>query len=118
MKESKPSDEVFNTIDFHAAGADVEVTFLDGFGDLRQTDPESAEGVGIDIDLVFFLEATDRGDLGYTIDCLKGVADVIVLNAAELVGGPAAGWSADGIEPFEGVPEDLAKSGGVRTEAG
>ncbi len=75
-----------------------------------------AHGVGVDLDLVLADEAADRGDLGDTPGLHQPIADVPVLDGAQLVQVPPAGRLAVRVAALQRVPEDLAKGRGVGPE--
>ena len=90
--------------------ADVVVAALDGALDLPQRNPVGQQLVGIDGHLVLLDEAADAGHLGDAGHAGQLVAQVPVLDRAQL-GEVAAAAGVD-----EDVLVDPADAGGVRTE--
>jgi hypothetical protein len=68
---------------------------------------------GIDVDLVLPHESADGRDFTDAFNRLQRVSHRPVLDAAKLVRVPAADGSPLWVPPFEGVPKDLPKRGGV-----
>jgi hypothetical protein len=69
----------------------------------------SAEGIGIDIDLILPLESTHRCNFGDATGGEKSVADLPILNGAEFVRIPSSGWISLRITTFENIPKNLTE---------
>ena len=96
--------------DFEHTTADLLVRLADRPNDVAQGNAVGQELVRVDHDLVLLHESADGGDLGDARDALQGVAQVPVLQRAELLE----------VEPpglvHERVLEHPADAGGVRAQ--
>ena len=77
-------DHVFFAGELHQPAADVVIPVPDSLDDLHQGNVIGLEGVGVDVDLILFLEASDGSDFGDPGDALEPVTHVPVLEAPEL----------------------------------
>ena len=94
----------------HQAAADIVVGALDGLFDLRDGDVVGEQPVGIDLDLVLLDVAADAGDLGDPVDRGQLVAQVPVLDRAQLL--------QVVVVALQHVFIDPADPGGIGAEAG
>src|SRR5690606_36193826 len=78
------ADEVLVFRDLQHTAADVPVAFTDRGDHLFQGNSVRRELVRIDLDLVFLHEAADGGHFGHALERLQRVAEVEVLQAAEI----------------------------------
>ena len=96
--------------DLQHPAADVVVRAAHRLDHLLQRDAIRRQAVRVQVDLVFLLVAAHRGDLGHALDRLQRVAQVEVLQAAQLgeVGVAAA--------VHQRVLVDPADAGGIRSQ--
>src|SRR5690606_34233531 len=83
--ETAPTDDVLDTIVLNRAGSNVSVAAPNRIDDLWERDIVAAKRFGIDVDLVFADETPDAGDLRDAFRALQRIADIPVLNAAQLL---------------------------------
>src|SRR5262249_28997471 len=93
------ADQVLGVVLLHDAAADGRVAARDGLVQLAERQVVGAQGVGIDVDLVFQRRTTDGTDLGHAAHGVDLRPDVILLQ------GPAA--TRLQLAALDRVPEDL-----------
>ena len=116
---AQTTDEVFGLVDFHGASSDINVGVFHGLHDLNKVQTIRAHGIGIEVYLILFDEATDRGHLGHALSRRETVAHVIVLDCAELLRIPSTRrLTRLRVSSFKCVPIDLSEGCGIGTECG
>ena len=78
------ADQVFGPIELDQAAADLVVRPPDRLDDVAERQPVAEERRRVDLDLVLLHEAADRGDLGHAVDARQPVAQVPVLERAQV----------------------------------
>src|SRR6266478_9561592 len=79
-----PTDEILGRRDFENAAADIGVAHLDRVDDLAERNLVSDQRVWIEIDLVLLHETADRRDFRDAFHGRERVAQVPILNRAQL----------------------------------
>ena len=102
------TDEELVAIALDDLGSDVDVALADGFVNVGQGDAMCSQLFRDDVDLVLAHEAAERRDLGHTLDRLKLISNVPILQRPEF----------GEISPFrfQRVVEDLPQRRRVRSE--
>src|SRR5262249_40384529 len=104
------ADQVLGVVLLDDPAAHRGVAAGDRLDQLAEGDVVSAQGVGIDVDLVLQGHAADGADLGHAGHGVDLGPDVVFLK------GPAAAGLQ--LAALDGVPEDLAHGGGVGGQVG
>ena len=116
FQKAQAPDDILGSVDLDGTGTDIDVGGLDGHEDLFQRDVEGPHRVRVHVDLVFFCESADGGDLADAFGAHESVAYIPVLDSSQLFRVPAAGGMAVFVAAFQRVPEDLPQRGCIRSE--
>ena len=108
------ADDVLDAVDSEIARAGFGVGAAHGLRHIHEHDVVGAEGVWIDVDLIFTNEAADGADFGDGTAREQCVTNLPVLDGAQLVEIPATHGLPLGVAPLKRVPKHLTETGGVR----
>ena len=103
------TDQVFGVSLFDQSAPHILVGCLDRIHDLGDLDVVGKQFGRVQVDLVFPHQSADGGDFGHPLDGVELVAHEPVLQGAQLLQVIPL--------PLDGVPEDMADAGAVRTKS-
>jgi hypothetical protein len=101
--------------EFDQAAADIVVAAAHGGDHFRNRHAVSGQAVGVYLDLILANETAERGDFGDSGDRLEMIAEIPILDGAEL-GQVRAGLEARATD--QSILEDPADAGGIGAEFG
>jgi hypothetical protein len=106
--EPEPTNDRPGTARLDDVPSNVAITAHDRVHDRRKRDTEGAQAVWIHINLILSDSPSDTGHLGDARHGIELIADVPVLERAQVPECVA--------RPFHGIPEDMSYPCGVRAE--
>ena len=82
---SQTSNDILNGIDFNRTGTDIQIAFAHRIHNFLQRDPRRSNRFRFQLNLVFFHIATYGSNFSYPFDRKQCIADIEILNGAQLV---------------------------------
>ena len=116
LDETQTTNDVFDLVDLDRPRADVDIRGLHRLDDLFQGHAIGPHRVGVHVDLVLAHEAADRSHFADPLGSEQGIANVPVLDTAQLVQVPATSGVSFRIAPLQRVPKHLSQSRRVKSQ--